>query len=160
MRRSVLVLAASLLLAACACQHVKPCCGPTSLDQDKRHPLITVVNDEYLAVGPDPIHFLKGESGLIVWNLPRDLDVSFPDDTKAAAGHRGIEFIDGPVREGYSRVPEGEFTCKFVSSHEYQCINRNSREPDTIYKYEYRITVLNSRGKEIRLDPSVWNGGH
>jgi hypothetical protein len=163
MRKLLIAATASILLGGCACgpggMHGHRD-GPTSLDQDRHRPLVTVVGDKYVAVGPSPLFFPYGDSGLVVWNLPRDLDVSFPEDgvrfKNPPPGFDVKSITDDPLKLQGEEAALREFTdCKRVSPREFSCINRNAN-PGV---YFYTLTVINSKKERIKLDPPIMNGG-
>jgi len=54
------------------------------------------------------------------------------------------------------KMPPNEFPCSRVSATQFRCTDANSTH-GTVRTYQYEITVLDSTGKQLVLDPWIIN---
>ncbi len=137
--RTMQMGAAALILAVAGCASHATSPTVAAGGGDKRNPDVTVVGGD-IQVNPEPLHFLKGEKGTIVWHL-RTKDYKFAE--------RCVVFEPKAAGEIEDCRRRSDTTCT--------CENRHLREgpPSTMYKYEVRL--LDASNKPLSKDPFVVN---
>lgn len=141
------ILAASLLVAACAAPRAKivldesatPTSCPPTCPPSVMVTIVKAGTGFAIAVSQDPIEFRPGGRGAIVWKI---------DDANSSSGWRftsdGIEIRDSG----------GEFDDPRPGPQVFTWNNRNSKSGTNSYKYTIRVTDGTTT---YALDPTIKN---
>ena len=124
---------AAMLVTACATGHRL---WPKAVPFDPENPKVYVLEardgTKQIVVDQEPI-FITRERATVVWELPQDLKLTFPDNAILI------------------RAEKGEFACRLQDPKRYACTWEKAR-PRVFYKYTIKV----QDGKDLlSLDPSM-----
>jgi hypothetical protein len=142
MKKAVWVVAVLDALVLAGCAFVPP---PPNMPQ------VSVVNDKYIIVSPEPLVFKVDNKPIdIEWQLPADSRFSFPSKNGVTVDSRQTE-KNGPM----ARVTKEQFDCQLkenTGGKTFRC--RNFKVPGY---YRYTIRVNDGDKSLTPLDPMIAN---